>query len=298
MRLAVAFWTGVVPGDVDGMVKRLNTVGVKGLGHISILDGWDESMLRGFRAGMEASGCFVGEVTMYQFGWMLAQADETIRQEALDELTKGLHDAVTLGAHCVGISTIAGAPGGSEDPWSPEVWRRLVDGVGMAATEAERVGIDLGIHPGNRGPLDAPEQLRLLLDDAASPRVKVILDPVNMTNHRNAFSNTDFLNSTFDLLGADIIVAHAKDAYFDDTHLVTKIDEVPLGTGRMEYETYVRRLAELPADVVFCIEHYRDVGVAGTVASPVYVDYETDVENTRARNFIHEVAASIGVEVT
>ena len=75
MRLAVAFWTGVVPGDVDGMVKRLNTVGVKGLGHISILDGWDESMLRGFRAGMEASGCFVGEVPMYQFGWMLAQAD-------------------------------------------------------------------------------------------------------------------------------------------------------------------------------------------------------------------------------
>ena len=38
----------------------------------------------------------------------------------------------------------------------------------------------------------------------------------------------------------------------------------------MDYETYLRRVAELGDDVVLCIEHYRDVGVSGTVASPVY----------------------------
>ena len=296
MRLGVAFWSGVIPGDVDGTVKRLGDVGVKGLGHVSILKGWDEDMLRRFREGMEAQDCFVGEVTMYQFGWMLAQSDETIRQEALDELTRILHDAATLNAHCVGISVIAGRPG-HDNPWSPKVWQRLVDGVGMAAAEGERVGIDLAFHPVNCGSLDRPEQLRRLVDDVASPRVKVILDPVNMTDHRTAFDNTDFLNEMFDLLGEDTVAAHAKDYYFDDSHLITKIDEVPLGTGAMDYETYVRRLAELDDSVLFCIEHFRDVGVSGTTDSPVYVNYETDIENARACSFIHSVAGSVGVEL-
>ena len=296
MRLGVAFWEGVTPGDVDGTIARLNQIGVKGLGHLSVVEGWDEGMLQRFRRGMETAGCFVSEVTMYASGWMLAQSDNVLRQEALDELTRVMHHAVTLNAHCVGISTIAGQPG-QDDPWSPDVWRRLVDGAGMAATEAERVGMDLAFHPVNCGPLDTPEQLRRLLDDVASPRVKVILDPVNMTTQRNVFSITDLLNQMFDLLGAETVAAHAKDVYFDDRHLITKIDEVPLGTGKMDYETYLRRFAELDDSAVFCIEHFRDVGVSGTVASPVYVDYESDVENTRARNFIHDVAAAIGVEL-
>ena len=296
MRLRVAFWEGVEPGDFDRTIARLREIGVKGLGHIAVADGWDDEMLQRFRLGMEAAGCFISEVTMYQFGWMLAQGDETIRQEALDELTKGMHHAVILDAHCVGISAIAGRPG-HDDPWSPAVWRRLVDGLGMAATEAERVGVDLAVHPVNCGPLDTPEQLRRLLDDVASPRMKVILDPVNMTDHRNLFGIGDLVNEMFDLLGSDTVAAHAKDLYYDQRHLVTKIDEVPLGTGRMDYETFLRRLAELDDSVVLCIEHFRDVGVSGTAASPVYVDYQSDVENRRARDYIHDVAAAIGVEL-
>ena len=84
----------------------------------------------------------------------------------------------------------------------------------------------------------------------------------------------------------------------DTSHWVTKLDEVPLGMGQLDYGTYLRRLGELDADVLLTIEHYRDVGVSGTVASPVYVNYpETDWENTRARNYIHELAQKVGVEV-
>ena len=178
------------------------------------------------------------------------------------------------------------------------VWQRLVQGMAEVVVEAETLGVNLGVHPGNRGPLDAPAQLRRLLDDVASPRLKVILDPVNMTTHRTYYNTTAFLDYTFDLLGPDIIAAHAKDVSLDTSHWVTKLDEVPLGMGRLDYETYLRRLGELDADVLFTIEHYRDVGVSGTVASPVYVNYpDTDWENTRARNYIHELAHKVGVEV-
>ena len=275
-----------------------NGSALRGLGHISVQSGWNEEMLRAFRTRLSEAGCFIGEVTLYRCGWALAQSDEAIRQDACAKLIQGLRDAVTLEAHCVGVSTIAGDPG-PDDPWSAEVWGRLVSGVAQVAAEAENVGMDLGFHPGNRGPLDRPEQLRKLVDDVASPRVKVILDPVNMTDHRNVYDSTGFINYLFDLLGPDMVAAHAKDVRFDDTHLITKIDEVPLGTGRMDYETYLRRFSELDEELVFCIEHFRDVGVSGTSASPVYIEYpDSDVENRRASDYIHQVADATGIIIS
>ena len=76
-----------------------------------------------------------------------------------------------------------------------------------------------------------------------------------------------------------------------------RIDEVPLGKGAMDYETYLYRLADLGEDVVLTIEHLRDVGVSGSALSPNYVEYRTDVENTRAREYIQRVAQRIGVAI-
>ena len=240
---------------------------------------------------------FVGEVTLYQCGWPLAGTDSAQRREAVATLAKGFEDAAALDARCVGVSVIAGGPGDG-DLWSEDLWKRLVSGTAEAAAEAERIGVDMAFHPGNRGPLDAPEQLRRILDEVASPRLKVILDPVNMTDHRNYHDNTGFLNRCFDLLGDDIIAAHAKDVHFDYRHLITKLDEVPLGMGGMDYETYLRGLDQLDPGVVLTIEHYRDVGVSGTVASPVYVSYpEGDRENRRAREFVEEVAQRVGARI-
>ena len=296
MRLGVAFWSGVNPDNIDSALQRLARIGVKGIGHIVAHD-WHPKQLQQCRDAVEAQGCFIGEVTLYHCGWPLASPDPNIRREASESLSQGLRTARALNAHCVGISVIANGPE-EGDLWADEVWQRLVQGIAQVAAEAENLGVDLGVHPGNRGPLDAPAQLRRLLDDVASPRLKVILDPVNMTTHRTYYNTTAFLDYTFDLLGPDIIAAHAKDVSLDTSHWVTKLDEVPLGMGRLDYETYLRRLGELDADVLFTIEHYRDVGVSGTVASPVYVNYpDTDWENTRARNYIHELAHKVGVEV-
>lgn len=296
MRLGVAFWSGVNPDNIDSTLQRLARIGVKGIGHIVAHD-WHPEQLQQCRDAVEAQGCFIGEVTLYHCGWPLASSDPNIRREASESLSQGLCAARALKAHCVGVSVIANGPE-EGDLWCDEVWSRLVQGMAQVMIEAENLGVDLGIHPGNRGPLDAPAQLRRLLDDVASPRLKVILDPVNMTTHRTYYNTTAFLDYTFDLLGPDIIAAHAKDVSLDTSHWVTKLDEVPLGMGQLDYETYLRRLGELDADVLLTIEHYRDVGVSGTVASPVYVNYpDTDWENTRARNYIHELAQKVGVEV-
>ena len=137
-----------------------------------------------------------------------------------------------------------------------------------------------------------------MADEVGSPRCKVMLDPVNMMTARTSQTTTDFLNHTFDLIGDIIVAAHAKDVLLDEKHWVVKVDEVPPGMGTMDYETFLRRLSELDKDLVLTIEHLRDVGVAGTNVSPVYVYYQdTFWEFIRARKFIQEVAERIGVEV-
>ena len=120
----------------------------------------------------------------YHCGWPLASPDPDIRREASESLSQGFRAARALNAHCVGVSVIANGPE-EGDLWSDEVWHRLVQGMAEVMAEAENLGVDLGVHPGNRGPLDAPAQLRRLLDDVASPRLKVIFDPVNMTTPPN-----------------------------------------------------------------------------------------------------------------
>ena len=297
MKLAVAFWFGQQPELLESTLDRLEGIGVKGLGHINV-GSWERKEIQRFSEGFAARDCFISEVTVYQYGWPLTSPDESVRREAIAALGQGLEDAVTLHAHCLGVSVIADSKT-RINPWSDEVWTRLVEGTGEVAAQAEHLGVDMAFHPGNRGPLDAPDQLRRLLDEVKSPRVKVILDPVNMTNHRTYHASADFINYSFDLLGRDIISAHAKDILLDDGHWVLKLDEVPLGMGNLDYETYVRRMGELEPGAVFTIEHYRDVGVSGTVRSPVYVKYpDTDWENTWAVKFIHALAQEVGVQVS
>ena len=295
MRLAVALWDGIDAQHPDRTVERLNTIGVKGLGHISGKDSWTDAELQRIQETFDANGIFIGEVTLYQHGWRLASREDRVRTEGIASINKALSDACTLKAHCVGLSTIAEP--GERDLWSAETWKRLVEGTGVVAATAERLGMDVGFHPCNRGPLDTPAQLRRIVDDVGSPRVKVILDPVNMSTHRTCYHTTVFLNQMFDLLGDVIIAAHAKDVYVDTSHWVLRIDEVPLGKGALDYETYLKRLAALGEEVVLTIEHLRDVGVSGSALAPNYVEYNTDVENTRARAYIQRVAQRIGVAI-
>ena len=293
MKLGVGFWSGANVDDPDALVAQLRALGVEGAGMLPPKEYTPEEIAK-LRNAFEAASLFLGELTLYGAGWPLASADAKVRKEGLATIVRSLGYAKDMAAHCLGLSVIADEPC---DPWAEKVWSRLVPTLGEVMMEAEQLGVDVSLHPGNRGPLDSPSQVRRMLDEVKSPRLKVMLDPVNMSNHRVCHNFTDFLNYAFDQLGDSIIGAHAKDLSINHRHWVTRIDEVPPGTGLLDYEVYLQRLDQLNGEIIFTIEHLRDVGVSGTVVSPNFVYFNTDNELKRARDYIHGVADRIGVAI-
>lgn len=83
----------------------------------------------------------------------------------------------------------------------------------------------------------------------------VHLDPCNVVNSpRRFYRNTELINECFDKLGPWIVSCHAKDLAWE-AEMNIHFREVTLGTGSLDYATYLKRLATLPGDVPLMIEH-------------------------------------------
>ena len=83
-----------------------------------------------------------------------------------------------------------------------------------------------------------------LKEDVGDPRIKVTLDPQNMLNLNTYYRTTELVNECFDLLGEDICYAHCKDVRIEET-MLPAFKWVLVGTGTMDYETYLTRLSRL-----------------------------------------------------
>ena len=76
---------------------------------------------------------------------------------------------------------------------------------------------------------------RALLDTMQSPRLKVVMDPANLIAPENKQHMHHILDEAFELLGEDIVLAHAKDIGPDNTFQ-------PAGTGILDYDYYLHHL--------------------------------------------------------
>jgi sugar phosphate isomerase/epimerase len=293
MRLAVAFWEGIDMMRPDAGAARVLGVGVRGVVLVPGQEGWSEETIHHVREAFDSKGIFVAEVAQYRHS-LIADSNPEVRKKGIEAVKKSLRDSQALNAYCTGVGKLA-----EGDWWSEKTWHLLIEGTREVAEEAEALKVNLAFHPSNQGPLDTPERLRQLLDEVDSPRIKVMLDIVNLITHRTYYDTTSFINYVFDLLGDAIIGAHAKDVYLDPSHWVLRIDEVPPGMGNLDYETFLRRMDRLNRDAVLIIEHLRDIGISGSASQQPRIVYYpgTDFENIRARRFIESVAERIGIRL-
>ena len=210
-----------------------------------------------------AEACARQDVVIAEVGrWCnLLDADPVKRAANLKTVTEGLALAEAIGARC--CVNIAGSfnPSSWFGPHPDNLSRRFFD----ATVENARQIID-AVRP-KRAALafemmgwalpDSPDHYLELIRAVDRPAFAVHLDPCNAINSPERFyRNTDLLNECFDKLGRWIVSCHAKDLVWD-IEMNVHFREVRPGTGRLDYATYLKRLAQLPQTPPLMIEHLK-----------------------------------------
>ncbi len=95
--------------------------------------------------------------------------------------------------------------------WTTETWQMAVDALKQVLADTAGSRVNLAVEAINNNNMNSPAAHAQLREDVGSDRIKVTLDPTNMINASTLFRNTELINQCFEMLGEDIMYAHAKD---------------------------------------------------------------------------------------
>lgn len=202
-------------------------------------------------------GIVVGEAGIWE-NLMTPDADLQFRR--IEKAREVIRNADLMGCRCV-VSLI-GTKDPSDHPLAPhpfmftdackaefrEIVLRILDGF-------ELNSVRYAIEPWHNTFFYKPEEAREFIDSVGHPAFGLHLDQMNMVSQHDYFNTTALINTTFDLLADKVWSVHLKDIRCDYKHLFLKWDEVYIGDGVMDYDTYLKRLAKLPPDTSCFCEH-------------------------------------------
>lgn len=212
----------------------------------------------------------------------LMDPDPAKRRENFDRVCEGLALADELGALC--CVNIAGSF--NEKIWfgphpknlsreffdlAVENARKIIDAVKPRRAKFcyEMMGWALP---------DSPDSYLEMLRAVDRQAFAVHLDPCNLVNSpRRFYENAALIDECFDKLGPWIVSCHAKDVAWE-VEMQVHFREVVIGTGSLDYRTYLRRLAALPHQPPLMMEH---------MAGPE--EYE------RSKNYLVALGKEIGI---
>lgn len=166
------------------------------------------------------------------------------------ERREGLRRLGVIAAACPRIGTnLVTLCTGTRDPenmWrahpdndTPEAWRDLLTSMTKALTTADKHDITLGVEPETGNVVSSARHGRRLLDELKSPRLKIVLDPANLFHDGDLKRSDEILDEAFDLLGNDLVMAHAK-----ELAVVGEPSGLALGTGALDWDRYLEGLRQ------------------------------------------------------
>jgi len=246
-----------IEGSPAEAVKKLRDGGYTGcVAGAQPIHGLSDSQLRELRAALKEHDVVVFEVGGYT---NLIHPDVKTRRENLKNLASAIEAADKVG--CPMVGTISG----SRDPvdffnvhpdnWTLETWNLLVESVRQVLKDTAGMKAAIGMEAQVTTNIDGPRAHKRLIDDVGDPRLGVNLDPTNMISLATYYHTTELLHECFDLLGENILGAHAKDTYIWPDKQTVHVQEVCPGRGVMDYETYLVRLSRMKWPRTLLPEH-------------------------------------------
>jgi sugar phosphate isomerase/epimerase len=135
---------------------------------------------------------------------------------------------------CTGTRNRGSIWNGHPDNGTPEAWRDMAACVREAAKIAEEAKVVLGFEPEVSNIVNSAEKSRKLMDEIGSPNVKVCIDGANLFHKGDLARMDEVLDHAFELIGKDIVMAHAKDLDHDGD-----AGDLPAGSGKLDYDRYL-----------------------------------------------------------
>jgi len=262
MRLGAADWNFVAQtaDELEPLCEKLDTYGLSAVIAPDLLNA-DDDAVTAYGEKARALDIVIGEA--FYFANML-DPDPAVRDEHIANVRTMLLKAERMG--CKSVITLVGTTEESGNPTAPhptdgylyskackadfrEVVLRIVDGLDLPTAKYI-------IEPWNNTFFYQPEDIAEFFDSVDHPAVGLHLDQMNMVHQSTYYDTTSLINKTFDLLADKVFSVHMKDIRIGrGPGDFVSFKEVLIGDGSMDYETYLRRLADLPEDTPCFCEH-------------------------------------------
>jgi sugar phosphate isomerase/epimerase len=187
-----------------------------------------------------------------------------LRREGLRKLEVVAGACAQLGARvvtlCTGTRDAENMWRGHPDNGSPEAWRDLRVSLTKALTIANKHDLVLGIEPETSNVIDSASKARRLLDEMKSPRLKIIMDAANLFHPGDLPRQREILESAFELLGGDLVLAHAKELA-SDGHSAG----LAVGSGVLDWELYIELLGRAKFGGPLILHGFEEADAAASV---------------------------------
>ena len=217
-----------------------------------------EPLIQGVQSACRERGVTVVSLAAY---FNMIHPDREQRNAGLRQLEPLMKLAKALDIETLALCT------GTRDPdqmWryhpannEPEAYRDLLYSLNEALAMAETYDRVLAFEPEVNLVIDSPKKARDLLDELASPRLKVIFDPANIFPKGGLNHMHQLMTEAAHLLAEDIVLAHAKDILEDG-----KAGDVAAGRGKLDYRHYLKLLREIGFDGAILLHGLSEAEVA------------------------------------
>ncbi len=118
-----------------------------------------------------------------------------------------------------------------------ETWREMLASIELVARIGDESGISFAFEPEQGNIVDCAAKARRLLDEVCSDHIKVLIDPANLLNPGNINNANCMLEEAFDLIGDDVVLAHAKEYQPGG-----ELGGIAIGEGVIDFKHYVNLL--------------------------------------------------------
>lgn len=279
MRLG-GFFAAQSIAQLESLCDKMDCYGLSAISFPSGIPEMSDDECAAFGKRARELGMVIGETGFWK---NLMTPDRDLQAQRIERVRELLRKADAMG--CFSVVTLVGTKDPSDHSVAPhpymvteeckeefrEICLRILDGLDLR-------GARYIIEPSYNTFFYQPEDIREFIDRVDHPAFGLHLDQMNMVSQRNFFNTTDLISRTFDLLADKIVSVHLKDIQCDFRNTFLKYDEVFIGDGVMDYDTYLKRLAELSPNMPCYCEH---------------MDEERDYALSFAR--LHHLAGKAGV---